>query len=410
MSDDAQETLSASDELMQSLMPLLIVLAESIRFLLGVPLLAGVAAVVYSVLSEPIYTATGRILPPQYNENTVMAMTNQMGGESQLGNSALMLKNPNDLFVGILTSRTIVDSVVHAHDLQEYYEMPLLGDARKQLAGATDIRASKNGIVSISVEDTSREMAATLANAYVDQFYAFSEKLARSQAARRSAFYARSLDDAKRQLLLADQALAEVKKTTGFTGLQGQEQAIVLAAAEVQAQIAARQTQLKTMAAYATPSNPDVRLIKREIANLKVELESLSAFQKVTDADGDPLPTLSDTPDAFMIYSQRKRDVEYWENVVDLIGRFSELGKIDESRDMSLFQVLDEAIPPEDKSKPRTKVNAILAVVASGFLCLLWVLAGAYIRQRMSRSSAFSSQFMELRDVLMRQLLFRRSS
>lgn len=409
MSDDAQESLSASDELMQSLMPLLIVLAQSIRFLLGVPLLAGIAAVIYSVMSEPIYTATGRILPPQYNENTVMAMTNQMGGESQLGNSALMLKNPNDLFVGILTSRTIVDSVVLAHELQDYYDMPLLGDARKQLAGATDIRASKNGIVSISVEDTSREMAAVLANAYVDQFYAFSEKLARSQAARRSAFYARSLDDAKRQLLLADQALAEVKKSTGFTGLQGQEQAIVLAAAEVQAQIAARQTQLKTMAAYATPSNPDVRLIKREIANLKEELESLSAFQS-PGQDADTLPSLSDTPDAFMIYSQRKRDVEYWENVVDLIGRFSELGKIDESRDMSLFQVLDEAIPPEDKSKPRTKVNAILAVVASGFLCLLYVLACAYIRQRMSRSSAFSSQFMELRDVLARQLLFRRAS
>lgn len=390
-----------SNDLSHSVLPLLLIIARRLRFLFFVPFSAAVIAVIYSLLSDPIYVATARILPPQYNENTVVAMQNQLGGESQLGNSALTLKNPTDLFVGILTSRTIVDAVIEQFDLADYYDQPIMGELRRKLARRTEIRAAKNGIVSISVEDTDRQIAADLANAYVQQFYAFSQGLARQQATRRSAFYNRALASAREQLVKADQALAAIEKETGYIGLQGQDQSIILAVAELQAQISAREIQLETMSAYATASNPDVQLIKREIRNLKRELASMSEFTTTKDTQIDKqLPDLSQAPDALLAFNQRKRDVVYWESIVDLIGRFSELGKIDESRDMSLFQVLDDAIPPYDKSKPRTKVNAILAFVGTGFLCLFWVLAGAYTRQRRTESSKFESQWRELIDVI----------
>ena len=79
-----------------SVLPLLLVIARRLRLLVGIPFLCAVLAVAYSLLVAPVYTATARILPPQYNENTVMAMQNQLGGESQLGNSALTLKNPKN--------------------------------------------------------------------------------------------------------------------------------------------------------------------------------------------------------------------------------------------------------------------------------------------------------------------------
>ena len=400
------------DEQRHSVLPLLLVLARRLRFLVGVPVTCALVAVIYCLVSDPVYTATARILPPQYNENTVMAMQNQLGGESQLGNSALTLKNPTDLFVGILTSRTIVDSVIESFELQAYYEEPEIGEVRKKLYSVTDIRAAKDGIVSVSVEDTDREMAARLANAYVDKFYAFSQSLARQQATRRAEFYSTALESAKRELAVADVELMQTEKATGFTRLNGQDQAIVQSAVELQANIAAREIQLKTMSSYATESNPDVRIIRRELENLQAELAELVGPGNVESDGADENAAfvgIGGAPDALLQHARGKRDVEYWENIVLLLGRFSELGKIDERRDMSLFQVLDRAIPPHDKSKPRTRVAAILTGLATGFACLLWVLAVAYVEQRRSESADFDRQWCELVNAVLPGPLARRA-
>ncbi len=384
-----------------SVLPLLLVLVRRLRLLLGVPFACAVIAVVYSLVAPPVYTATARILPPQYNENTVMAMQNQLGGESQLGNSALTLKNPTDLFVGILKSRTIVDAVIEANDLARYYDESDPSRVRLAVYSATTIRAGKDGIVSIEVDDTDRHMAAQLANAFVDQFYQFSQSLSREQAKRRAAFYATALDDARQQLVMAEIELARTEKITGFTRLLGQDEAIVQSAAELQAQIAAREVQLKTMASYATANNPDYRLITRELETLRAELANLQAPTGKTDANGGPFVGLGDVPDALLVHARSRRDVQYWEDIVMLLGRFSELGKIDESRDMSLFQVLDRAIPPHDKSKPRTRVNAILAALGSGLVTLIWVLGSAYVGQRREACPEFERQWRELTDALL---------
>ena len=391
-------------EPMQGMLPLLLTLARRGRLIVGMPFVCALVAVIYSLIAPPVYTATARILPPQYNENTVMAMQNQLGGESQLGNSALTLKNPTDLFVGILTSRTIVDAVIEANDLTRYYDEPEIGKARRELGAATRIRAAKDGIVSVSVQDTDREIAAAIANAYVDQFYLFSQSLARQQAARRAEFYAAALEAAQRELVAADVALARTEKLTGFTRLVGQDEAIVQSAAQLQARIAAREVQLKTMASYATETNPDYRLIGRELDNLRSELEALRAPSAVsgarsTSSEG-PFVGLGDVPDALLAHARSKRDVGYWENIVMLLGRFRELGKIDERRDMSLFLILDRAIPPHDKSKPRTRVNAILAALGSGLACLIWVLAGAHIREQRAANKEFDCQWRELMTIV----------
>ena len=399
------------NEQVHSILPLLLVIAKRLRFLIIVPFLSAVVAVVYSLTTDPVYIATARILPPQYNENTVMAMQNDLGGESQLGNAALTLQNPTDLFVGILTSRTIMDAVIEARGLRQYYGEEEIAEARRILGGATEIRAAKDGIVSILVEDTDPEIAALLANTYIDEFYRFSESLARDQAQRRSEFYRVALESARQELVRADLNLFNTEQETGYTRLMGQDQAIVLAAAELEAQISAREVQLKTMSSYATESNPDYRLIVKEVENLRAELDALLGQNQnpgASDDPSEPFVALGNAPEALLAHTQSRRDVEYWENMVMLIGRFSELGKIDERRDMSLFQVLDWAVPPHDKSKPRTRVNAILAVLGSGFVCLLWVLASAYVAQRREQSNEFDDQWQELCTAILSALLIYR--
>jgi len=62
------------------------------------------------------------------------------------------------------------------------------------------------------------------------------------------------------------------------------------------------------------------------------------------------------------------RDVKVQETVWGLLNQQYYQAKIQEARDTPTIQVLDEAVPPEMKSKPKRK----LLVLVGGFLALLF--------------------------------------
>src|SRR5712691_11862211 len=91
-----------------SLLDLLIVLAKHKRIVLGVPFFAAIAAAIISVLMPNIYTGTTRILPPQQSASAASALLNQLGGAvgglASVAAGTLGIRNPNDLYVGMLKS------------------------------------------------------------------------------------------------------------------------------------------------------------------------------------------------------------------------------------------------------------------------------------------------------------------
>src|SRR5437773_8093378 len=116
-----------SDEV--SLLDLLIVLAKHKRIVLGVPFVAAVVAAIISLLMPNIYTGTTRILPPQQSASAATALLNQLGGAAGVlagaTGGALGIRNPNDLYVGMLKSRTVADNLITRFDLSKVYEEEL---------------------------------------------------------------------------------------------------------------------------------------------------------------------------------------------------------------------------------------------------------------------------------------------
>lgn len=395
-----------------SLMPVLLPLVQAKWLVLGMPALVSFCVLMHGIFSTPYYKASTRVLPPQYNQNTISRGLIAMGGESALGNSALNLKNPTDLFVGILRSRTILDGVIEGNGLLKHYDVSDMDSARLLLESRTDINSGKDGIVEISVEDSDPARAAKLANAYVQELQTFSSDLAKKEGGRRSDFFNNALSKARQSLNEADERLRETEKRTGFTRLRGQDEAILGTARDLRSQIANKEVQLRTLLSYATDENPDVRLLRSELANLKQKVqETTRELPPATNNTPDraAFVPLSQAPDALMEHSQRKRDVEYWENIVTILGQYTELGKMDETRDFSLFQVLDVAISPQTKSRPRIKVNVILSGVGSTMLTVMFIWARAYVRQRRSASSKFADQLIILKNELFKNPLKRKN-
>lgn len=386
-----------------SLMPVLLPLIRAKWVVLGVPFVVAVLVAVIGFFTTPLYRASTRILPPQYNQNTIAHGQNMPGGESALGNSALNLKNPTDLFVGILRSRTIIDGVLTDNELLKHYGITDMEEARKLLGSRTEINSGKDGIVELAVEDPDPARAARLANDYVRQLQAFSRALAVKEGSRRAEFFSTALSHARASLNQADMRLRETEQRTGFTRLRGQDEAILSSVRDLRSQLSDKEVQLRTLMSYATNTNPDVKLLRSEISNLRIKIKEATGDVQATVSGGaGAFVSLADAPSALMEHTQRKRDVEYWEGIVTTLGQYTELGKMDETRDLSLFQVLDEAVPTVQKSKPRIKVNVIIFWLGSTLLSMLFVLASAYVQQRRSASGYFSEQLKHLQKELVR--------
>jgi len=78
--------------------------------------------------------------------------------------------------------------------------------------------------------------------------------------------------------------------------------------------------------------------------------------------------TLSDAPSVNLGYGRLKRDALIQQKLFELLTQQYELAKIEEAKDELTFQVIDAAIAPEKRIKPKRALNVMLAGVVSLFL------------------------------------------
>jgi uncharacterized protein involved in exopolysaccharide biosynthesis len=76
--------------------------------------------------------------------------------------------------------------------------------------------------------------------------------------------------------------------------------------------------------------------------------------------------------------------VKYYEFLYELLAKQYELAKIDEAKDATVIQVLDIAIEPDRKSKPRRS----LIVLLFGLSALLVSIIAAFFREAATRAKA----------------------
>jgi uncharacterized protein involved in exopolysaccharide biosynthesis len=284
------------------------------------------------------------------------------------------LKNPNDMYVGMLKSRTVEDAMVQHFGLIQEYRSRYLSDARKKLEKHVTVDGSgKDGLIHISVEDADPRRAAELANGYVDQFRSLSEHLAIGEAAQRRLFFERELEQAKDNLANAEEAMKETEQKTGLIQLDSQAKALIESAASLRAQITAREVQIQGMQTYATGENAQLIQAQQELATLRSQLARLGGSESSTG--GELIVPKGRVPEASLEYVRKLRDVKYYETIFDILARQFELAKLDEAKQGALIQVVDPAIPPDRRSFPKrgfivigaTFVGFILGVFAALF-------------------------------------------
>ncbi len=367
----------ADDEI--SLLDLLIVLAKHKRIVLGVPFAVAIAAAIISLLMSNIYTGTTRILAPQQSASAASALLSQLGGAG--------IRNLNDLYVGMLKSRTVADNIITRFNLDKIFNEDYLSNTRRRLANVTTITAGREGIITIEVDDKDPKRAADLANAYVDELKRLTKVLAVTEASQRRLFFEQQLVQAKDNLTATEIAARQGLQKGGLAQVDAQGRSMIEVTARLRAQISAKEVQLGAMRTFAAEGNPELQRVQEEIQALRRELSRIEGSSPIgAVARGDV------SGNSGLDNLGRLRDVKYYEFLYELLAKQYELAKIDEAKDATVVQVMDKAIEPDRKSKPKRTLIVLLSMFVALFVSILW----AFVQEAATRAKADAQQMSRL--------------
>lgn len=366
-----------------SLLDVAEVLVRRKKLLLVLPAVVAMFSIAISFLLPSVYKATTKLVPPQQSQSGASALLAQIGGVTGLAGVPGM-KNPNDLYIGMLKSRTVADKLIDRFDLKKAYDTDSRERARAMLESATTITAGKDGLLTIEVEDRNQKFVAKLANAYVDELLNLTKILAVTDAAQRRVFYERQLELAKDGLAKAEVALKSALDAHGVFSVDAETQAVLETSARLKAQVSAKEIQMASMRSFLTEENPEFKRAEAELHGLQAELSRLETGRSSQTRAND-----SEGKQRGFDNIQLMREVKYRQMLYETLAKQFEIARIEEAKDPSVVQVLDPAVEPERRARPKRAIIVAVSTFAGLLLAIAWALiADAFQRSMSSPESA----------------------
>lgn len=391
-SNTANDDTSTNHDLIEedqiSLIDLLQVVVDNLRLLILGPLCFGLVTLGNSFLITPTFTATTKFLPPQQQQSSATSLMASLGALGGLAGAAAGIKNPADQYVAFLQSRTVQDAMIDRFQLKTRYAAKLRDDARNAIKANSIISSGKDGMISIEFSDKDPVFAAQVANAYPEELSKLLSRIAVTEAQQRRVFFEKQLHSAKDKLTQADQVL----KASGINSnaLKSSPTAAVETLARLKANITAQEIKLGSMRGYLTESAPDFKQAQTELAAMRQQMARAEQEEPAASRSGND-------------YIAKYRDYKYQETLFELFAKQYEMARIDEAREGAVIQVVDVALPPEHKAKPKKAQMAIISTLSSGFALLLFV----FIRNAMrnaQQSPETAQKLAQLQQSLRRAL------
>jgi tyrosine-protein kinase Etk/Wzc len=349
-----------------------------------------VAVAILSLFLPSWYSASTTILPPQREKLGLGLVSSLTGGISEFGTSMSLplMVSPSDVIAAILKSRSVALAVIEKEDLMKTYHTKTKEDALRELFSHTQVKVTPEGLVSLSFEDKNRVKAADVANRFVEELDRVNRETNTSQAKNARIFIEERLVQTKEDLTKAEEDLRKFQEENKAVSLDAQMKASIEGAANLKAQMVAAEIELNLLGKTMSSSNPQIQGLTSRINELKRQLDvwelgnpkEESEEKKILDVPFSEVPALS------LELARLVREVKIQSGIFELLTNQYEQYKIQETRDTPTIQVLDKAIPPERRSKPKRTFLVGLAGVLSLVSSMIFVFGLEYFKKSKERN------------------------
>ena len=388
----------SSDEI--NILDLLLIIVAGKKLIITITFICGIVACVIAFIVPETYTATTTIMPPQQQSSSAATMIGQLGGLAGLAGQNLGIKNPADVYIGILESRTVADELIKRFELQELYETETMISARAKLKKMSSFESSNSGMIHISVDDRDPRLAADMANAYVEILSVRSNELAVTGVSQSRIFFEKQWEEEKNRLAEAEWDFKNFQDQSGVIKVDSQLEAVIQSSVRLQAEIVAAEGALERLKTGATSENAEVQRQEANLTTLRANLQRLQTEQGAGRDLNDLLLPTSMIPAAGLEYAQKLREVKYREALYEIMARQYEAARLDEAKEAPLIQIVDTAVQPETKSAPKRRLYILAGLLFGGMMGVFIV----FLRHA-AKDPSQADKMAELRNLLSFKLL-----
>jgi len=251
------------------------------RLLFRLALCGFLASTLIAFLIPTRYESTARLMSPDGGPSGGLAMaaaalSGGTGGLGSFTSDMLGLKSTSDIFVGILLSRTVEDKLIQQFDLKKLYGDRRMEDTRKDLVEHTGISVDrKSQIITLTIMDHDPKRAAAMGEAYVAELNRLVTELSTSSARRERIFLEDRLKAVNQDLEAAEKEFSQFASKNSAIDIKEQGKAMVEAAATLQGQYIAAQSELEGVKQIYSDTNVRVRSVRARIDELKHQLDKM---------------------------------------------------------------------------------------------------------------------------------------
>ncbi|WP_029918058.1 GumC family protein [Pelobacter seleniigenes] len=337
-----------------------------------------------TLLMPNIYTSTARILPPQNDKGGLSSMLGSVSNIAALAGLSVG-GGSGELYVGMLKSRSIADAIIDKFDLMEIYGQKYRVKTYKILNDAVNFSVGKDdGIITVTAEDEDPKRAAAIANTYIEELKKLNIKLNLNNAGRERLFLEERLAVVQNDLSKAEDALKDFQEKNKAIRIDAQASAIIDAFATLKGELASKEVELGVLRSSQTDQNPQVKALREEITQIREQISQLEQSHDGKTSSADIFLATSEVPELGIQYARLLRDLKVQETLYELVTKQYEMAKISEAKNTSTIQVLDAAMVPDKKSKPRRSIIVLATTFAMGFFALIFAFIREY-GQRMDK-------------------------
>ncbi len=367
---------------------------ENRRFLFRWIIGGLIVSTVIAFLIPSRYRATTQLMPPDNQSGSGAAallslVSGRGSGSSSSASGALGglageligAKNSGQLFVGILSTRTVQDGLIQQFDLNRVYSDSKPEDTRIDLAKHTDISEDrKSGIISVSVTDHDAKRAAAMSTAYVQELDRLVAQVSTSSARRERIFLEDRLKAVKHELDAAAGRFSQFASKNTAIDIPAQGKAMVEAAARLKGELIFVESELRGLQAIYTDQNVRVRSLRARAGELNAQLEKLGgdssmSTEAAANDNSSMYPSIRKLPLLGVTYADLYQQTKIQAAVYELLTQQYELAKVQEAKEIPSVKVLDSAVVPTKKSFPPRFFFISVGTIAALAGGCLWLMA-----------------------------------
>ncbi|HEX2691306.1 MAG TPA: Wzz/FepE/Etk N-terminal domain-containing protein [Kofleriaceae bacterium] len=329
---------------------------------------------IYSHMATRWYAATITVIPSQRSPRDGGVVAGLAFGPDALVTDVQRIK-------WVLMSSSVRDAVIDKLVLGAQYGSKDREHTREILAQRCSTSANKEaGLVALTCEDTSPELAAKLAKVFGEEGNRVFGSISVSSACEERKFLETQVEKIRQDLNEASRKLREFQRTYKIIDLPEQSKAVISAMAAIEGEILSKQLELSYIAGFSADSESNV-------VQLRHQLEALGARLRRLETTGDPrksdfFPAAMSVPELRFQLDELVREQKLQETLFFAMTQRYETAKVDEARDTSTFQILDHPTVPLHPSRPNPTKLAELSGMAGLAFAAAWILVPTWWRRR----------------------------